>query len=283
VDLGDAIDLAIKGDRDPLFGILTRGSKLPGTVANDALAGAFADLVGARGAKAEAFAIALTSLHADEAPGGTQLEFLPMCGALALGALATKTKDLRARKRLVAALHEAAEDLRFRVRDAVPVALEKIGATQPEWLMGELSGWMDGFFHGAAVLRAIVRPGFLHVLMDADAPVARLDEAWGLVKDASRSTSRYPGFKALIDELVKAPTLLALRFGAPVFDVLEARARTITDPALREVLERSLRGDKLASRFSDDVKRVRRALDETAPPVRDPRYLPRPTRRRGKR
>ena len=174
MDLGDAIDRAIKGDRLPLFGILTKGSKLPGTRANDALAEAFAELVAARGASAMAFALELASLHPDEAPGGGALEFLPMCGVLAVGALGARAKDAKARLRVVAALHDAAEDLRFRVRDAVPVALEKIAIANAAWLAAELATWMDGYFHGAAALRALVRPGFLNALSEADAPVARL-------------------------------------------------------------------------------------------------------------
>lgn len=283
MDLGDAIDRAIKGDRDPLFGLLCKGSKLPGTLANDALAEAFADIVAARGTGAAGFVIDLVTLHADEAPGGTALEFLPMCGVFAAGALAARAKDERARALLLGALHDASEDLRFRVRDAVPIALEKLAARDAARLIGELEPWMDGLFHAAAVLRALVRPGFLDALMDAGAPVARLDAAWDLVAGASRSMARYPGYKALLDELVKAPAALALRFGAPVFEVLEARARSLSDPALREVLTRSMRGDKLASRFPEDVARVRRALDETAPRARDPRAAPRPTRRRGRR
>lgn len=283
VDLGEAIDRAILGDRGPLFVILTKGSRLPGTRSNDALAQAFAELVAARGSRASAFAEKLTTTDADEAPGGTALEFLPLCGALAIGGLAARCSDVRKRAHLVRVLHGAAEDLRFRVRDAVPVALEKVGAAHAEWLLGELASWMDGFFHGAAVLRALVRPGFLGALALPDEPVARLAAAWALVKGATRSTSRYPGYKALLDELEKAPAPLALRFGAPVFDVLEARARALSDPALREVLARSVSEGKLTSRFPEDVARVRGALDDTAPPVRDPRAAPRPTRRRGGR
>lgn len=283
VDLGEAIDRASGGDRAPLFVILTKGSKLPGTRANDALARAFAELVGARGPRARDLAVALTTLDADLAPGGTALEFLPMCGTLAVGALAARATDAGKRARLVAVLHDAAEDLRFRVRDAVPVALENVSAVHASWLLGELESWMDGFFHAAAVLRALVRPGFFGALATADAPVARLAEAWTLATEAQRSTARTPGYKSLTVELAIAPARLALRFGAPVFDVLEARAHALSDPALRAVLAQSVRESKLVSRFPEDVARVRRALDDTAPPVRDPRAAPGPTRRRGGR
>lgn len=282
MELGDAIDRAIKGDRRALFDILARGSKLPGTRANDALASAFADIVATRD-KGLRLALEMAALHADEAPGDTALEFLPVCGVYALGAIGARAKDEKARTRAVAALHDAAEDLRFRVRDAVPLALEAIGAAHGPWLARALAGWMDGFFHAAAALRALARPNFLNALAEADEPVARLDEAWTLVAEAPRSMVRYPGHKALMEELAKVAAPFALRFGAPVFDALEARARSLKDPVLRDALERCVREGKLGARFASDVARVRAALSETAPPVRDPRAAPRPTRRRGRR
>src|ERR1700677_530308 len=115
--LSIALDHAIAGRRERLFDLLARGSRLPGPRANDALAEAFAHACRARGASVDRLVETMCHLSADEAPGATPLEFLPMCGILALGARTAHDAALRARG--LAELHACADDLRFRLRDAV--------------------------------------------------------------------------------------------------------------------------------------------------------------------
>ena len=83
-----ALDEAIDGRTAVLFDLLARGSRLPGPRPNDALAEAFAQACRARGARADRVALAMARLSVDEAPGATALEFLPLCGVLAIGARA---------------------------------------------------------------------------------------------------------------------------------------------------------------------------------------------------
>ncbi len=278
--LTEALDRSIAGDDAALFAMLARDSGLPGPHANLALAAAFAKACAQRGGPADAVALRMARLDANRAPGATALEFLPVCGVRALGARAAG--DPGARAELVAVLHDAAADLRFRVRDAVPDALAQVGAAAGEALVKDAAAWMDGFFQAAAVLRALSLPAWLSTLHSAEEPTARLDEAFALAAHADRSAARYPGFKALLDALAVAPTFLAARFGVPVFDVLERWANE-KNPALREVVAKSLEGKALAKRHGADVLRVRRALEASAPTRRDPRTDVGPTRRRGRK
>src|SRR5580704_14988006 len=114
---------AVAGKRQPLFDLLARGSRLPGPRINGDLADAFAQACRTRGAAADAVALALARLSADEAPGGMALEFLPVCGIYALGARAAADPGVRAT--FLAELHARADDLRFRVRDAVVESLAR--------------------------------------------------------------------------------------------------------------------------------------------------------------
>ncbi|MGH7438406.1 MAG: hypothetical protein ACRENE_22200, partial [Polyangiaceae bacterium] len=278
--LSVALDAAIAGKRAPLSDLLARASRLPGTRANDALADAFAQLCRGRGARADAVALHLARLTPDEAPGASPLEFLPVCGVLALGARATGDPAVRAR--FLPELHARADDMRFRVRDAVVTALSRIGETAGDALVGEVAGWMDGYFHAAAVLRALPTQGWLGAIRDAGPVLAHLDEAYVLVKDAPRAAARYPGHKALVEALLSAPRLLAVRFGSPLFDVLVRWAQT-SDPVLRSFPSIVLADAKLASRFHADVARLRSTLDASLPPPRNPDHDFGPTRRRGRK
>ena len=275
--LAHAIDEALAGRRDRLYDLLARGSRLPGTHANDALAEAFAQTCRGHGAKADAVALALARLGPDEAPGATALEFLPVCGLLALGARATADPGVRAP--FLAELHAHADDLRFRVRDAVVDSLARVGGAAGDALVADVAPWMDGYFHAAAVLRALCRETWLATLHDAPLVVARLDEAFALVRDAPRAAARYPGHKALVAVLGEAPGLLAVRFGVPVFDML-VRWSAVSDPVLRETVATVFASRKLVSRFGPDVERVRRALGASEAPVRNPDHDHGPSRDR---
>lgn len=276
-DLAALVASAAQGSRAPLYAHLARGSRLPGVRPNMDLAREVAQRIAGLGAPAEALALEMAGLGADVAQGGTAREFLPVCGVLALGALAAAS-DTRARVRPMDALHDAAEDLRFRVRDAVPLAVAEVGSKHPEWTLARLAGWMDGFFHAAAALRAAAEPDMLRAVREPEPLVARLEEAFALLEEAPRAAARYPGHKALLDAVAACVPALAGRFPEPVVRALEALATRTADPVVREVAARAARACKRS-----EGARVLAALEATAPPRRDPRTDVGPTRRRGRR
>jgi hypothetical protein len=278
--LSAALDEAITGRRAPLVDLLSRGSRLPGPRANDALADAFAQLCRGRGAKADAVALSFVHLTPDEAPGASPLEFLPMCGVLALGARAAA--DPATRARYLPVLHGCADDSRFRVRDAVVTALPRIGETAGDALVGEVASWMDGYFHAAAVLRALTANAWLGAIHETEPVLERLDQAFLLVKNAPRAAARYPGHKALLEALLKTPRQIAVRFGVPLFDLL-VRWSATSDPVLRTIPAAVLDDAKLVSRFHREVAQLRTSLDASLPPPRNPDHYFGPTRRRGKK
>lgn len=284
--LGAALAEAIAGRRQRLFDLLTRGSRLPGTRPNLDLAEAFAQACRSAGARADAVALAMARLSPEEAPGATVHEFLPLCGVRALGARAAA--DAKARAALVAELHARADDLRFRVRDAVVEALARVGAAAGDALAHDVASWMDGYFHAAAVLRALASDAWLAALTDAAPAVARLDDAFTLARDAPRAAARWPGHKALLEALAATPPALATRFGVPVFDLLERWAAT-QDPPLQQALSTALASKKLAGRFAPEVARVHSAVLAHRPAPRNPDHDVGPTRdrshnrRRGRR
>jgi hypothetical protein len=284
--LGRALDEAIAGRPSALHTLLARGSRLPGTRANDSLADAFAQACRARGARADGVVRALAGLNEDEAPGATALEFLPVCGVYALGTRAAADEPVRAK--FVAEIHSHADDLRFRVRDAVVEALTRIGARAGEALVDEVASWMGGYFHAAAVVRALARESWLSTLHNAAPVVARLDQAFEQTRDAPRAAARYPGRKALVEALGLGLGPIAVRFGVPIFEMLGRWAAT-SDPELRELVATILDEKRLESRFGAEVARVRAALDVSKPPVRNPDHDHGPSRdrsgarRRGRR
>jgi hypothetical protein len=246
---------------------------------NVPLAEAFAVACRARGPRADPTALALVRLSANEAPGATALEFLPVCGLYAIGARASSDESVRAA--FVAELHAHADDLRFRCREAVILALSRVGQVLGESLVGDVASWMDGYFHAAAVVQALALDPWLGTLHDPSPVVARFDEAFALLQAAPRSAARWPGHKELLLALERATPGVALRFGVPIFDML-ARWSATPDPTLREAIAAMSSSRKLTGRHGPELDRVRRALEATRPAPRNPDHDVGPTRDRSR-
>jgi hypothetical protein len=274
-----ALDQAIAGDARALYELLARVGGLPGPRANEGVIQAFAAECVARGKAVDTLVAKMATLDVDTAPGASKYEIVPMCGVAGLGARASTDP---AAMRALATLHDCAEDLRYRVRERVSEALARIGEARGEPLVHDLASWMDGFFHAALVLEALSDAKWLARIATPEAVIERLDEAFTLARDAPRAAARYPGYKALLEALAKAPAEAAARFGVPVFDLLE-RWSAVKDPVLREIVEKSASAPRLAGRYADAVARVRAALASTTPPRRDPRSYVGPTRGRGRK
>lgn len=278
VGLDEATARALAGDVTELYALLSRSSGLPGERANLSLASAFAQSC-ASDARAASLATRMANLDADEAPGGSALEFLPLCGVLAAGAIAARQP--KARAAMIQIIHDACDDLRFRVRDVVPQALAMIGAREGGALLAELEPFTEGYFHAAALLTAMTSQEWLPQIADAEPAVNSLVRAFELADSAPRSASRWPGYKALIEALESSIAPLALRFGEQVFAAAAGFART-DDPHLRDSIKKALSRDKkLRARFPTELASAMGALDGATKAPRDPRSLPRATRKRG--
>jgi hypothetical protein len=275
--LGRAIDGAVAGRHGALFELLARGARLPGPRMNTALAEALASACVQRGARADSVVLALARLSPSEAPGATALEFLPVCGLYALGARAAADQSVRGA--FLAELQAHAADVRFRCREAVIHALTRIGHEAGDGLVRDVVAWMDGYFHAAAVLRAVCSEAWIGKLHDVDAVLARFDQAFALASGAPRAAARWPGYKELLLALEREPPRLALRFGAPVFGMLERWIKA-QDSVLREVVARGLGSPKLAGRYASEVEHVRRTVAAARPPPRNPDHDVGPTRDR---
>jgi hypothetical protein len=237
------------------------------------------------GTKAEDLAYRMALLPPDEARGASGKEFLSVCGVLAVGALASSSNDTRARERAVALLEEKADDPRFRVRDAVPIALAMLGSKMKVDLAERVSGWMDRYFQATAVIVALAEPTWLDTFGAADAErlIALLDAAFVLAHDAPRSAFRYPGHKALVEALGVVPKAIARRFGSQVFDQYRVWAAAVKVPELRDALLANVDDSQMKKAFGGEMKQVKELVEQGKKPPRDPTIIRHGTRGRGKK
>jgi hypothetical protein len=106
-------------------------SRLPGRRANLE----FIHAAAAEGARDQFLAWLSSDAGEENAPE----EFVTLCAIVGLGKpIAEGERDM------FAGLRRAASDSRWRVREAVAMALQRVGATDFDLLVDELEGWADG-------------------------------------------------------------------------------------------------------------------------------------------
>jgi hypothetical protein len=156
---------------------LLERSGLPGPRGNIELAQVVADL-GTRG-QFERF----LTWTPDRAPVGSREEFLAFCGTLGLGRLAADG-DMT----VLLKLRKSASDPRWRAREGVAMALQRLGAADMRALLGHMRSWAKGNdFERRAAAAALCEPALLKREQDARSVLVIFD---AITAGLSRSTDR---------------------------------------------------------------------------------------------
>jgi hypothetical protein len=93
---------------------------------------------------------------------------------------------------------------------------------------------------------------------------------------------RYPGYKALLEALRKAPAALVARHGGTVLEEVH-RWTSLRNVDLREAAAAAVNDERTKARFGDAVEQIYKARDAAVPVPRDGKKVDLPTRKRGKR
>ncbi len=257
-----------------------RHSGLPGVRINDKIVLAFMDACRPHGPRALDLLERMARLTDDRAPGGSPYEILPVCGVMGLAAVSERKPEFA--MRVVPVWSDAADDSRFRVREAVPAALALVA---PNWgmstLLQEVSHWGEHYFQYTALLLTVSRKEIAPLVRDAAVQAELVDHAFTMVRKAPRSAERYPGYKALIETIPRAATALALAHGPAVVDVL-LRWASDKDVETRDLALASIQDKRFRARFADEVRELEQKNKAAKPVPRDGKKRELPTRKRSK-
>jgi len=93
----------------------------------------------------------------EDAPYGSALEFLPLCGVIGLGRILSE-----GRLEIVEELRIHASDPRWRIREGVAIALQKFGDWDMDGLLKEMEIWSRGnLLERRAVIASLCEPRLL--------------------------------------------------------------------------------------------------------------------------
>ena len=131
------------------------------------------------------------ALDADQAPTNSPSEFLPFCGVLGLGRLTAEGK-----REHLTTLRLCASDSRWRMREAVAMALQKLGQIDMSALLDEMQDWSKGnALEQRAAAAALCEPILLHQEQDTRRVLHILDDITVSIRQVKDRKDE--GFKAL--------------------------------------------------------------------------------------
>ncbi len=165
---------------------LLKESGLPGPRGNIELAQAVADE-----GKEDLFRRYL-EYSADKAPTGTSEEFLAFCGIVGLGRLLAE-----GRTDVMSEIRKAASDKRWRMREGVAMALQRLGDVDMATLIREMKKWSNGnLYEKRAAAAALCEPRLLKDQESARQTLDLLDLITSSIKDEiDRKTESFTALK----------------------------------------------------------------------------------------
>ncbi len=197
---------------------------------------------------------AWASLDAAIAPTGTTMEYLPVVGTAGLGRLVLEGADRVERDRLVSQLAEHARDPRWRVREGVAMALQRVGSVDMPSVLDVTRTWAastDRLLQ-RAVVAGLCEPALLRDSAVAEAVVQTLDRITATLPGAADRRSE--PFRVLRQALGYGWSVAAVAAPAAGRAAME-RWFAGTDPDVRWVMRENLKKTRLARMDADWVAR----------------------------
>ena len=208
-------------------------SNLPGPRANLELVQAAAD------EGDEALFLRYISYDSVQAPTGSPQEFLPVCGAVGLGRLAAGGRD-----DLLPVLRDLAGDPRWRIREGVAMALQRVGAAEMDRLLAEMDAWSQGDrLEQRAAAAALAEPALLRDAHHAHRVLEILDHITGSIEGAGDRQSE--PFKTLRQGLGYCWSVAVAALPKAGKPLMEKWCQS-TDRDVRWVMRENLKKNRLA-------------------------------------
>jgi len=253
------------GVTERLVVYLTEYSDLPGPRANLELAGAFADAIEERCRESPdacrtllALCAGFTALSPEFAPTGMPEEFLLFCGVLGIAAIGSAADEHL--DETFAYLEDAASDMRFRLREAAAMGIQRLIKSRKDATLAELELWVA---QGDWLLMRAVAAGV------ADPPLLRDPETAKfaikihrkiLVRVLTADERGSNDFLALRQELGSSLGVVVSAVLEEGFPYIRQLAE-IKDPDIRWIVRENLKESRLKKSFPAEVQAVEKVLE----------------------
>jgi hypothetical protein len=248
-------------DERAIIDYLLAHSNLPGRRGNLELAGAFAELAEDYYEKdierVWNFCLKLTEVSAEEAPVNDPKEFLPFCGACALGAIGSVSPTLY--RNALARLNALANDPRWRTREGVAMGIQKLVEREGEKTLKELESWIvtGKWLAMRAVAAGVAEPALLKDKHTAKQALELHKKIFDRILNGNERKG--DAFKVLRKGLGYSLSVVVAAIPEEGFEYMRQLAES-PDNHIRWILKENLKKNRLIKNYPDEVATIKELL-----------------------
>ena len=243
---------------------LLQNSNLPGRRANLELAFAFGDYIAdqCHDSVVECFEYCLGLIienPTDKNESG-QEEFLPFCAIIGLGRIGKI--DVMKNKPILELMRTYAKDSRWRIREAVAMAIQTIMEINPGETVGYLRSWLteENYLVHRALVAGLANP---ELLKKSDFARKALAIHKSVIENVERETSvRDNDFKVLVKGLCYTLSVVVAGIEKEGFAYLEELTHS-TNPVIKRIVRENLRKNRLIRLNEEKVLELQEELKQT--------------------
>lgn len=253
--------LAANGSAEALERELLSHCNLPGPRGNLELAWALGDLFEAGGSRAQwELLLAWSALGAQQAPTNDPHEFLPFCALQALGAWYTCATP-EEQGVIAARLRLGANDSRWRLREGVAFAFQRIATRDWATARDLLSGWLRDAtpLEQRAIMASLADGPVLAEAAHAAFALESADDVLRRVEHMPPTARRDEGYRVLRQGLEYCLSVFVAALPEPGFAFLRRWAHS-PDLDIRRILRANLKKARLAKPYAAEVGAVEALL-----------------------
>ena len=252
------------GSAGDLLAYLVAGSNLPGHRANLELAGAFGETVREFAAADTGdrrilwnLCVELACISPEDAPTGDPHEFLAFCGVRGIGAIGSLSPACT--EPALRHLAEASVDPRWRVREAVAMAVQDLLSRQRSATVPELEDWVEGesWLAMRAAVAGIAEPDLLAEPELAQTALRLHRKA--LIRVYTAQERESDAFRALRKALGYTLSLVVVALPEIGFEYLRQLA-TLDDRDIGWIVRENLKKNRLQRQYPETVQQIRAHL-----------------------
>ncbi|MFW9793695.1 MAG: hypothetical protein ACFFEE_05315 [Candidatus Thorarchaeota archaeon] len=248
--------------QEDLVRYITVNSNLPGPRGNLELASAFEELVSDRASRNSVEELwelcsSMSNLSSIEAPVNDPKEFIAFCGTRGLGAIGEKCQEYQ--KKTLFRLQTLAQDSRWRMREAVAMALQRLLSGDNNKIRRELEDWIEkgDWLVLRGTMAGIAEP---HLLKDIDFAEWAL-EAHVKVLDRIRDSSNRKSdeFRVLRKALGYTLSVVVKAIPSSGFRFLRELIK-MDDKDIKWIVKENLKKKRLVTNFPKEVDKLAKIL-----------------------
>jgi len=246
---------------------LLENSNLPGKRGNLELAFSFGDYIeeicGNDSSDCFRFCLDLISENPIERNTARNEEFLPFCAVVALGRIGKHHQNKR--KNILGILKENAKDGRWRIREAVAVALQDLLVAAPDETISELKKWVreDHYLVHRAGAAGFAEPRLMKNVEIAKAALTVHKEIISRVEAEKDTKSEH--FKVLVKGLCYTLSVVVTGNEAEGFRYLEELVKR-KNPVIRKIVKENLKKNRLRRLNGNKVSELLNRLNDSEYP-----------------